>query len=61
MKLNVFGKWLQVVAICFLVGSCQQFPVELLTETEKGTLKVKTRSARFCLAKAAEEKVSRNW
>ena len=45
MKLNVFGKWLQLVAICFLVGSCQQLPVELLAETEKGILKVRTRSA----------------
>ena len=45
MKLNVFGKWLQIVAICFLVGSCQQLPVELLAETEKGILKVRTRSA----------------
>ena len=45
MKRTLFDRWLLVVAICLSVGSCQQLPDELWTETEKGTLKVKTRSA----------------
>ena len=45
MKRILFDRWLLVVAICLSVGSCQQLPDELWTETEKGTLKVKTRSA----------------
>lgn len=45
MKRNLLGEWLLIVAICFLVGGCQRLPDELLAEAEKGTLKVKTRSA----------------
>lgn len=45
MKQNGFSQWLLVVVVCLLAGSCQQLPDELLSETEKGTLKVKTRSA----------------
>ena len=45
MKRHVLGKWLWVVVVCLLAGSCQQLPDELLAETEKGTLKVRTRSA----------------
>ena len=45
MKLNLLDKWLLVVAICFLAVSCQQLSDELQAVQEKGTLRVKTRSA----------------
>ena len=45
MKLNLLDKWLLVVAICVLAVSCQQLADDMLLAQEKGTLKVKTRSA----------------
>ena len=45
MKFELFGKWLLVAAICLFAVGCQQFSDDVLAEDEKGTLKVKTRSA----------------
>ena len=45
MKRILLDKWLLLVAICFLAVSCQQLEDDMLTTQEKGTLKVKTRSA----------------
>ena len=45
MKLTVFGKWLPLVAVCCLLGACQQLADENLEVGKDGTLKVKARSA----------------
>lgn len=45
MKFELFGKWLLVAAICLFAVGCQQLSDDVLAEDEKGTLKVKTRSA----------------
>ena len=45
MKRNLLYKWLLVVAICVFAVSCQQLADDMLLAQEKGTLKVKTRSA----------------
>ena len=44
MKLTVFGKWLPLVAVCCLLGACQQLADMNLESAQEGVLKVKTRS-----------------
>lgn len=44
MSVKLFDKWLQVVVICLLMGSCQQLTDELGETENQGTLDVKARS-----------------